>query len=245
MKYLYFEVENFKGIEKIKLELNKSPEQKVFTLVGLNESGKTTILEAINFFSYGSEKMEPVKLDNYAVNNYHALIPMSKRDNFNGKVKVTVSVQPNATDEKVIKKYAMDELGFKSLSNVGDFRISQEYTFKDSAYVSNLSLWTINLRGRKPNQKSEKSINPQADTDNWKKLIGCIGKMCRELYTFQTFCLIFQIGYIWTLLKKIKISINFTVLSCRTFLIHWVPMRILKRTFYLERKVVSRMIKRI
>lgn len=187
MKYLYFEIDNFKGIEKIKLELDKTPEQKVFTLVGLNESGKTTILEAINFFSYGSEKMEPVKLNNYATNNYHSLIPMSKRDNFNGKVKVAVRVQPNAVDEKSIKSYAIKELGFKSFSDIGALTISQEYTFKDSTYVSNAFLWTTNFHGRKPNQKTEKLISKQSDPDSWSKLITYIGKMLPRIIYFPNF----------------------------------------------------------
>lgn len=187
MKYLHFEIENFKGIEKIKLELNKTPEQKVFTLVGLNESGKTTILEAINFFSYGSEKMEPVKLNNYAVNNYHSLIPMSKRDNFNGKVKVAVRVQPSPADEKAIKTFAIKELGYKSFKDVGPFTISQDYTFKDSAYVSNISMWSISLYGRKPNERSEKYISKQSDEKNWTQLINYISKMLPRIIYFPNF----------------------------------------------------------
>ncbi len=52
MKHTYFEVWNFKGIEHIKLDFSSSPNSNIYTLVGLNESGKTTILEAINFFTY-------------------------------------------------------------------------------------------------------------------------------------------------------------------------------------------------
>lgn len=187
MKYLYFEIENFKGIEKIKLDLSKSPEQKVFTLVGLNESGKTTILEAINFFSYGSEKIEPVKLNNYAANNYHSLIPMSKRDNFNGKVKVSVKVQPSALDEKNIKEYATNELGFKSFSDIGHITISQEYIFKDSTYVSNQFLWTTTFKGRKPNQKTTKNITKGYDEISWDKLVKFIGKMLPRIIYFPNF----------------------------------------------------------
>ncbi len=187
MKYQYFEIENFKGIEKIKLDLNKAPDQRVFTLVGLNESGKTTILDAINFFTYGSEKMEPVKLSNYATNNYHALIPMSKRDNFNGKVRVAVRVQPNESDEKAIEKFARNELGLKSFSRVGVFTISQEYTFKDSAYVSNVSIWTINLKGRKPKQRNEKSITKFSDPTTWAKLVNFIGKLLPRIIYFPNF----------------------------------------------------------
>ena len=48
MKHAYFEVENFKGIEKIRIDLDAHPRSNIYTLVGLNESGKTTILQAIN-----------------------------------------------------------------------------------------------------------------------------------------------------------------------------------------------------
>ena len=50
MKYTKFTIKKFKGIDKLELDLTKYPNSKVFPLVGLNESGKTTILEAINFF---------------------------------------------------------------------------------------------------------------------------------------------------------------------------------------------------
>jgi ABC-type lipoprotein export system ATPase subunit len=47
MKYKNFIIENFKGIEKIELDLSNN---RIMTLVGLNESGKTTIMEAIKIF---------------------------------------------------------------------------------------------------------------------------------------------------------------------------------------------------
>ena len=50
MKYTKFEISKFKGINHLVLDLEKLPQGKIFPLVGLNESGKTTILEAINFF---------------------------------------------------------------------------------------------------------------------------------------------------------------------------------------------------
>ncbi len=57
MKFTYFKFENFKGIESQRLDLSKNSESKVFTLVGLNESGKTTVLEAINYFAYKPESL--------------------------------------------------------------------------------------------------------------------------------------------------------------------------------------------
>ncbi|GFO97543.1 hypothetical protein ig2599ANME_1747 [groundwater metagenome] len=51
MKFTEFKIKNFKGIEDITINLDKSPNANIYTLVGLNESGKTTILEAINLFN--------------------------------------------------------------------------------------------------------------------------------------------------------------------------------------------------
>ena len=47
MKYVKFVINSYKGIPKIELDLSKKPSSNIFTLVGLNESGKTSIMEAI------------------------------------------------------------------------------------------------------------------------------------------------------------------------------------------------------
>ena len=56
MKFNKIEIKNYKGIEETVLELSNSPKGNVYTLVGINESGKTSILEAINSFEYNAEK---------------------------------------------------------------------------------------------------------------------------------------------------------------------------------------------
>ena len=85
MKFTYFKFKNFKGIEEQTLDLSKNSDSRVFSLVGLNESGKTTVLEAINYFAYKPESLKALDLDNYEVDDIHNLIPINKRDNFNKK----------------------------------------------------------------------------------------------------------------------------------------------------------------
>ncbi|WP_404977750.1 AAA family ATPase [Ancylobacter sp. 3268] len=41
----YFSLKNFKGINNIKISIDEKNSCPVKTLIGLNESGKTTILE--------------------------------------------------------------------------------------------------------------------------------------------------------------------------------------------------------
>ena len=76
MKFTYFRFKNFKGIEDERLDLVRSPTSSVYTLVGLNESGKTTILEAINYFAYKPESLDALNLESSDIGDIHNLIPI-------------------------------------------------------------------------------------------------------------------------------------------------------------------------
>ena len=47
MKYIKFIIENFKGVHRVEIDMGKLSSNSGITLVGLNESGKTTLLKAI------------------------------------------------------------------------------------------------------------------------------------------------------------------------------------------------------
>lgn len=47
MRYRKFKIQNYKGISTVEIDF---VENKILTFVGLNESGKTTILESIHLF---------------------------------------------------------------------------------------------------------------------------------------------------------------------------------------------------
>ncbi|WP_322364606.1 AAA family ATPase [Pseudomonas sp. Teo4] len=49
-KILDFEIKNYKGIVSTSIELSGRSDTPIVMLIGLNESGKTTILEAISQF---------------------------------------------------------------------------------------------------------------------------------------------------------------------------------------------------
>src|SRR5690348_12250370 len=51
MRYKSFRIRNFKGIKDTTINLQGVGGAGVFAFVGLNESGKTTVLEAIHSFS--------------------------------------------------------------------------------------------------------------------------------------------------------------------------------------------------
>src|ERR1700681_3524516 len=84
MHFTHFTVKNFKGIEEARLDLLAKPHSRVHTLIGLNESGKTTLLEAINLIEY-RDRLDALNLPGYISYDPHELIPISKRSNFNGE----------------------------------------------------------------------------------------------------------------------------------------------------------------
>lgn len=136
MKYTYFTIKNFKGIENITIDFTSQPQSKVFTLVGLNESGKTTILEALNFFTYKTEDLNPLNLPGYTIEDIHDLIPIGSRANFNDSISIEVGFEIDDDDISKIKRFLRREYGFEARMITREFKISQSYSFEDSKIQS-------------------------------------------------------------------------------------------------------------
>ena len=80
MEITSFYIQNFKGIKHLILDLEKTPQGKIFPIVGLNESGKTTILEAINYFApYAPEKIPLERLfkEKFISNDIHEFFQLA------------------------------------------------------------------------------------------------------------------------------------------------------------------------
>lgn len=72
MHYTYFDIKHFKGIDHVRFDIARTPRVRVSTLVGLNESGKTTILDAINLLTY-RENLLALELPGYSEQDIHNL----------------------------------------------------------------------------------------------------------------------------------------------------------------------------
>ena len=96
MKFTKFVIDNYKGIKHLDLDLNILPDNKIFTLVGLNESGKTTILEAIHDFEF-----------EVSDENKHRLIPKNVAGGFTGSVKIKATLSFSDEDKDKIRKFVL------------------------------------------------------------------------------------------------------------------------------------------
>ncbi len=134
MKYIEFRIKNFKGIKDLTIDLTKNPNGNVIPLVGLNESGKTTILEAINLFQKDIKGDEEYKL-------------LHKEDsgNFTGFVEIKATLELDETDKENIRNFFKKrELQVKipDLLVIGRayYYKNAKFNFKFYAHYDNLSI---------------------------------------------------------------------------------------------------------
>lgn len=144
MKYIEFNIKNYKGIKDERLKLDTLPEMKIFTLVGLNESGKTSVLEAINSFQNG-------------IKNKDSVIPKDKKMNFNDTVELSATTLLDENDEKIIKNLCQEK-GFLLKEDISKITITRKLKYKNSkpeGKGSVQSTWVINLKGYKTTSRKK------------------------------------------------------------------------------------------
>lgn len=151
MRYKSFYIKNYKGIKELTIDLDRDPKTNIITLVGLNESGKTTILEAISLFS-----VEPV------ASVIHKLIPKSKKFSFNGTIEIHATLQLDEEDEKAVQSFCKSQ-DFKNIQPIKEFTQKIVYEFKDSEYKEEISGWEyeFSLNGLKRKKQYNRTYNPE------------------------------------------------------------------------------------
>ena len=166
MKYTKFTIENYKGIPKIELDLSKKPGSNIFTLVGLNESGKTTLLEAIYLFQNSIKKKDA-----------HTLIPKNKQHEFNGEISIKAELELSSEDLKEIKINLEKEHKFHLTDSNTRITVIKNYKFLNSVPDESKwkapVLWDLPLIG-KTKQAKKKKILYDWNKQVWLKTVDLI-----------------------------------------------------------------------
>lgn len=188
MKFISFNIKNFKGIEDITFNLDKSPEANIYTLVGLNESGKTTILEAINFFNPSDKGLSSLDLPGGVIKDYNNLIPISKRDNFNETIEINVKIKLEHEDIIKIEKFVKLDTPLKDVTcNENILNYYRRYHFKDSQFDRLESLWTGFKGTLKTSKKYPQHIGAKFHPDINLKLAGFCEPLIPSILYFPNF----------------------------------------------------------
>ena len=151
MRYKSFYIKNYKGIKELTIDLDRDPKTNIITLVGLNESGKTTILEAISLFSVEPE-----------ASVIHKLIPKSKKFSFTDTIEIHATLQLDEEDENAVQAFCGSQ-DFKNIQPIKEFTQKIVYEFKDSEYREEDSGWEyeFSLNGLKRKKQYNRTYNPE------------------------------------------------------------------------------------
>ena len=189
MEYLSFRIENFKGILNQEIRLDRSPTGRVFTLVGLNESGKTTVLEAISLLVGREKHLESLYKEEFRHGDVHDMIPIKKKANFNESVKISTEISMSDSDIDEIIRYVDNNFPFnvnrKLFPDI--LKITREMKFKDSIYIGTTNRWTLPLIGQSTNNPFLNIPLSTHDEKSWGIVITEISKKLPSILYFPTF----------------------------------------------------------
>ncbi len=190
-----FEIENFKGIESLELEVAEKHKCPVVTLVGLNESGKTTILEAISHFvtAEGTISKEPGRKN---AANLLSLVPIAKKANFSGIIEISATVMMEDADRRNVESN-FDKAGYiiDSEQLPKSFTITRKYYFAEGEYKKLTNMWDLAFFAKKKGRgkifreyvrPKEEEINA-GTPDLWQSCVELIKKSLPTIAYFPMF----------------------------------------------------------
>lgn len=193
MRYVSFEFENFRGIRKTQLDLNAAgSDARIFTLVGLNESGKTTILEAIDRFLPTQEgddaEVSPKQLAGWVAPEPDDLVPIAERTNFNGQVVVRATIELDDADVDAVYAAVRRRTRFRVKSVLPRITITVSNIFENSRYVRTETRWPSRIGdGYKSTGTVLRSISPSEDAVVWQAAVNAIRSRLPQIWYFPNF----------------------------------------------------------
>lgn len=138
------------------LDLDIQPDHKIYTLVGLNESGKTTILEAINDFEF-----------EVAESQRHLLIPKSVAGGFSGEISIKAILSFSEDDKKKIKEFVFKNAKVKEVILQDSFSLTRAYLFENSQPKEAKRTYTPFVEVKKTKRSRSTSLDEENSKNLW------------------------------------------------------------------------------
>lgn len=166
MIYKSFEIKNYKGVDGITIDFTN---HRIITLVGLNESGKTTVMEAINLFYASSQDK---KMTREAIN-----LIRPKGIDFTGSIDISGKLVLEEDDIEKLKKYWKKTLKKRSELLVDrTFSITAKFHFKLHEFQKREINWMTKI-----STSTTKKDLYHSDRTAWKSLSQFIKNLIPEI----------------------------------------------------------------
>ncbi|MBB5040696.1 ATP-dependent nuclease [Shinella fusca] len=163
MRYTKFRIQNFKGIKDTTIDLNSGVGASVFPLVGLNESGKTTILEAIYSFS---PDLGTRDLIDRGLSSEDDSVPRHLLSSFTGTISVAATLAVDGQDRRSIARMLAPELTLEDIPD--EITMFKERHYKNGDKQSSGDRIEPSLRVKKKGERKFRKPNDEEFTRIWR-----------------------------------------------------------------------------
>jgi hypothetical protein len=192
LRYKSLRIRNFKGIKDTTVELESVAGANVFAFVGLNESGKTTLLEAIHSFS--PDKATNELLGGETGVPFKDRVPRHLISEFTGDVSVTATLSVTPDDKKAISKRLLED--HKLILDVESFPdnvvLERLQRFENGDFKKGYLSYGGKLQVRGEKERKWRNMSGTEETN----IINTIFRQIPDIAYFPTFFLIFQFRFI-------------------------------------------------
>ncbi|MBD3762520.1 AAA family ATPase [Rhizorhabdus sp.] len=181
---------NFKGIKSAEVEICTTVPGNVITLIGLNESGKTTVLEALSHFV-------SVDADTSSIVNTVApkqrpidLIPKHRKSNFTGNIEIRASLELEDLDISDLEKHLRqnDNINLQTDTLSKKLSVHRVYKFKDSDLSGSSNLWWFDFKfTRKKNGVLHFADGGDKNRKEWDSAVNFLTSRFPKIVYFPTF----------------------------------------------------------
>lgn len=185
MQLQKLEIKDFKGIRRLELDLTRAT-GPVFTLVGLNESGKTTILEAIDALKFDWDGVHALVLDDVIGEPVNAQIPKSKKTNFTGDIEISATFSVSSMDKQEICDAIEQSHGYIVEKDTLPSKLNylRQFKFERSEFKKTLNIYNLNPEIRK-SKRAKKIIKPT--TEQWNQIAHEFRQRLPQISYFPSF----------------------------------------------------------
>lgn len=183
MRYSSFDILNFKGIKSAKVILPKEDSTAV-ALIGLNESGKTTILQAIYSFSPDDESKVLFEKDKKPTKPDIEIIPRDKISSFTGNVVVKANIEMDSDARNELIAFLRRRGITVNPDTVSNrFTIENVNAYKNGVHQRYQTLWNLGYRVKSGRQQYYR----EPTRDQWSIIWSYVRSKLPDIAYFPTF----------------------------------------------------------
>jgi predicted ATPase len=188
MKIKSFEIKNFKGIANCRISIEDDAPGRIVTLIGLNESGKTTVLEALANFIGQDEDLSSLIGTKRPKGYVREFVPKHRKANFTGSIELIATLEVESSDLAYLADgmSKQHDVVLDTASMPKEFEVARTHEFKNSEPIESSTNWDIEFSAKKRRQKNFK-LADNANDDVWQACIKLLGERLPKISYFPTF----------------------------------------------------------